>query len=227
MENFKRTEILIGKENMDVLSNAHILVVGVGGVGGYVVEMLARCGVGELTIVDFDVVSTSNINRQIIALSSTVGAPKVDVLKKRILEINPLCKVNAIFEKFTAENSDKILNDKIDFVVDAIDNLENKVLLAVEAEKRNLNIISAMGAGNRIGVPNFEICDVFKTYNDGLARKFRKMLKDNGVKKLKVAFSNETTIKTSERVVGSISYFPAMCGATIAGYVINCLINIC
>ncbi len=227
MENFKRTEILIGKENMDVLSNAHILVVGVGGVGGYVVEMLARCGVGELTIVDFDVVSTSNINRQIIALSSTVGAPKVDVLKKRILEINPLCKVNAIFEKFTAENSDKILNDKIDFVVDAIDNLENKVLLAVEAEKRNLNIISAMGAGNRIGVPNFQICDVFKTYNDGLARKFRKMLKDNGVKKLKVAFSNETTIKTSERVVGSISYFPAMCGATIAGYVINCLINIC
>ena len=122
---------------------------------------------------------------------------------------------------------DKILNDKIDFVVDAIDNLENKVLLAVEAEKRNLNIISAMGAGNRIGVPNFQICDVFKTYNDGLARKFRKMLKDNGVKKLKVAFSNETTIKTSERVVGSISYFPAMCGATIAGYVINCLINIC
>lgn len=227
MENFKRTEILIGKENMDVLSNAHILVVGVGGVGGYVVEMLARCGVGELTIVDFDVVSTSNINRQIIALSSTVGAPKVDVLKKRILEINPLCKVNAIFEKFTTENSDKILNDKIDFVVDAIDNLENKVLLAVEAEKRNLNIISAMGAGNRIGVPNFQICDVFKTYNDGLARKFRKMLKDNGVKKLKVAFSNETTIKTSERVVGSISYFPAMCGATIAGYVINCLINIC
>ena len=227
MENFKRTEILIGKENMDVLSNAHILVVGVGGVGGYVVEMLARCGVGELTIVDFDVVSTSNINRQIIALSSTVGAPKVDVLKKRILEINPLCKVNAIFEKFMAENSDKILNDKIDFVVDAIDNLENKVLLAVEAEKRNLNIISAMGAGNRIGVPNFQICDVFKTYNDGLARKFRKMLKDNGVKKLKVAFSNETTIKTSERVVGSISYFPAMCGATIAGYVINCLINIC
>lgn len=227
MENFKRTEILIGKENMDVLSNAHILVVGVGGVGGYVVEMLARCGVGELTIVDFDVVSTSNINRQIIALSSTVGAPKVDVLKKRILEINPLCKVNAIFEKFTVENSDKILNDKIDFVVDAIDNLENKVLLAVEAEKRNLNIISAMGAGNRIGIPNFQICDVFKTYNDGLARKFRKMLKDNGVKKLKVAFSNETTIKTSERVVGSISYFPAMCGATIAGYVINCLINIC
>lgn len=227
MENFKRTEILIGKENMDVLSNAHILVVGVGGVGGYVVEMLARCGVGELTIVDFDVVSTSNINRQIIALSSTVGAPKVDVLKKRILEINPLCKVNSIFEKFTAENSDKILNDKIDFVVDAIDNLENKVLLAVEAEKRNLNIISAMGAGNRIGIPNFQICDVFKTYNDGLARKFRKMLKDNGVKKLKVAFSNETTIKTSERVVGSISYFPAMCGATIAGYVINCLINIC
>ncbi len=227
MENFKRTEILIGKENMDVLSNAHILVVGVGGVGGYVVEMLARCGVGELTIVDFDVVSTSNINRQIIALSSTVGTPKVDVLKKRILEINPLCKVNAIFEKFTVENSDKILNDKIDFVVDAIDNLENKVLLAVEAEKRNLNIISAMGAGNRIGIPNFQICDVFKTYNDGLARKFRKMLKDNGVKKLKVAFSNETTIKTSERVVGSISYFPAMCGATIAGYVINCLINIC
>ncbi|MGN0748162.1 MAG: ThiF family adenylyltransferase [Christensenellales bacterium] len=227
MENFKRTEILIGKENMDVLSNAHILVVGVGGVGGYVVEMLARCGVGELTIVDFDVVSTSNINRQIIALSSTVGAPKVDVLKKRILEINPLCKVNAIFEKFTVENLDKILNDKIDFVVDAIDNLENKVLLAVEAEKRNLNIISAMGAGNRIGIPNFQICDVFKTYNDGLARKFRKMLKDNGVKKLKVAFSNETTIKTSERVVGSISYFPAMCGATIAGYVINCLINIC
>ena len=226
MEEFRRTEILIGKENMDILSNAHVLVIGVGGVGGYVVEMLARSGVGELTIVDFDRVATSNINRQIIALSSTVGMPKVEVMKKRILEINPSCKVNSIFEKFTSQNANKILDGKIDFVIDAIDNLENKVLLVKESKLRNLNIISAMGAGNRVGVPKFEICDVFKTYNDGLARKFRKMLKDNNISNLTVAFSSEIALKTSENVVGSTSYGPAMCGATISGYVINCLINV-
>lgn len=226
MEEFRRTEILIGKENMDLLSNAHVLIVGVGGVGGYVVEMLARSGVGELTIVDFDRVATSNINRQIIALSSTVGMPKVEVMKKRIMEINPSCKVNSIFEKFTSQNANKILDGKIDFVVDAIDKLENKVLLVKESKLRNLNIISAMGAGNRVGVPKFEICDVFKTYNDGLARKFRKMLKDNNISNLTVAFSSEIARKTSENFVGSTSYGPAMCGATISGYVINCLINV-
>ena len=163
MERFKRTEILFGKEKMDKLYNAHVLVVGVGGVGGYVCEMLARSGVGALTIVDFDVVSLSNINRQIIALSSTVGLPKVEVMEKRIKEINPNCKVYPKNLKVSMETIPQVFDLKFNYVVDAIDNLEGKVELIKAAKERNIPIISAMGAGNRIQIPVFRICDVYKT----------------------------------------------------------------
>ena len=230
MERFERTQRLFGKENMDILSGAHILVVGVGGVGGYATEMIARCGVGKLTIVDFDTVSVSNINRQIIALSSTVGKPKVEVLKERIFEINPNCTVVAINQKFDESLAKEIFSQKFDFVVDAIDDLENKLLLVKIAKEKGIKIVSAMGAGNRVGIPTFEVCDVFKTHSDGLAKKFRKMLKDGGVSSLDVVFSKEKPIlnkaENEKIVIGSTSYSPAMCGCVISAFVINKLINL-
>lgn len=226
MERFKRTEILFGKENMDKLYNAHVLVVGVGGVGGYVCEMLARSGVGALTMVDFDVVSLSNINRQIIALSSTVGLPKVEVMEKRIKEINPKCVVTSKLLKVNKETIDEVFNSKFNYVVDAIDNLEGKVELIKAAKGRNIPIISAMGAGNRIQIPVFRICDVYKTYNDGLARKFRKMLREQGIESLDVCFCDEKSIPNpNEKVVGSTAYSPSMCGSTISAFVVLKLIN--
>lgn len=228
IERFKRTEALLGSENMEKLQNSNVLVVGVGGVGGYVCEMLARIGVGKLTIVDFDVVSESNINRQIIALNSTIGLPKVEVMKNRISDINPLCDVVSKQEKLDETNVDEILSANFDFVVDAIDDLNAKVLLIKKVQLRNLKIISAMGAGNRIEVPCFKICDVFKTYNDGLAKKMRKLLKENGIEKLDVAFSDEKSqpVKNStEKIVGSTSYSPSMCGSVIAGFIVNRLIQ--
>lgn len=224
MERFERTEILFGKENMGKLYNAHVLVAGVGGVGGYVCEMLARSGIGALTIVDFDVVSLSNINRQIIALSSTVGKSKVEVMKERILQINPNCQVNAKFVKISSENVDKIFDEKFDFVVDAIDNLEGKISLVKAAQKRIIPIVSAMGAGNRSSIPVFKICDVFKTYNDGLAKKFRKILREEGIEKLDVCFCEEKSIP-SAGAIGSTAYSPSMCGSTISAYVVLKLIN--
>lgn len=224
MERFERTEILFGKENMSKLYNAHVLVAGVGGVGGYVCEMLARSGIGALTIVDFDVVSLSNINRQIIALSSTVGRSKVEVMKERISQINPNCRVNAKFAKISSENVDEIFSEKFDFVVDAIDNFEGKISLVKAAQKRNIPIVSAMGAGNRSSIPVFKICDVFKTYNDGLAKKFRKMLREEGIEKLDVCFCEEKAIP-SQGAIGSTAYSPSMCGSTISAYVVLKLIN--
>lgn len=226
MERFKRTEIMFGKENMDKLYNAHVLVVGVGGVGGYVCEMLARSGVGALTIVDFDVVSISNINRQIIALSSTVGLPKVEVMKERIKEINPNCVVDAKIIKVNKETIGEVFKPSFNYVVDAIDNLEGKIELIKAAKERNIPIISAMGAGNRSQIPVFKICDVFKTFNDGLARKFRKMLREEGVEKLDVCFCEEkSTPNPNEKVVGSTAYSPSMCGSTISAFVVLKLIN--
>lgn len=224
MERFERTELLFGKENMSKLYDAHVLVVGVGGVGGYVCEMLARSGVGALTIVDFDVVSLSNINRQIIALSSTVGKPKVDVMAERIMQINPNCKVTTKTVKVGKETINDVFNDNFNFVVDAIDNLEGKVVLIKESQRRQIPVVSAMGAGNRTSIPVFKICDVFKTYNDGLAKKFRKMLREEGVEKLDVCFCEEKATPTSG-AIGSTAYSPSMCGSTISAYVVLKLIN--
>ncbi len=224
MERFERTELLFGKENMSKLYAAHVLVVGVGGVGGYVCEMLARSGVGALTIVDFDVVSLSNINRQIIALSSTVGKPKVEAMAERIMQINPNCKVTTKNVKVGKETINDVFNDNFDFVVDAIDNLEGKVVLIKESQRRQIPVVSAMGAGNRTSIPVFKICDVFKTYNDGLAKKFRKMLREEDVEKLDVCFCEEKATPSSG-VIGSTAYSPSMCGSTISAYVVLKLIN--
>jgi len=189
-----RTEILIGKENLNKLKNSNVAIFGVGGVGGYVTEMLVRAGIENITIIDFDNVDKSNLNRQIIALNSTIGQPKVEVMKNRILDINPNCNVNAINCRYTKENSETLLNQNYDYVIDAIDSVNDKINLIVECKKKELPIISAMGAGNRIGIPNFKITDISKTYNDGLAKVVRKKLKTENISKLDVAFCEEIKI---------------------------------
>lgn len=219
-----RTEILIGKENLNKLKNSNVAIFGVGGVGGYVTEMLVRAGIENITIIDFDNVDKSNLNRQIIALNSTIGQPKVEVMKNRILDINPNCNINAINCRYTKENSETLLNLNYDYVIDAIDSVNDKINLIVECKKKELPIISAMGAGNRIGIPNFKITDISKTYNDGLAKVVRKKLKNENISKLDVAFCEDLPLTKGE-ITGSISYFPSMCGCVISAYVIEKLIN--
>lgn len=218
-----RTKKLLSKAEMDRLSHANICVFGCGGVGGYTVEMLTRSGVGSLTVVDFDKVDVTNINRQIIATTKTVGRKKVDVISERCKEINPEIKINAIDARFDEQTKNDFNIEQFDFVVDAIDDVKNKLLLILLAKEKNVKIISAMGAGNKIEMPNFKICDIFKTENDGLAKKMRKLLKENGIKNLTVCCSNSKSLPLKE--VGSIAYYPAIAGCTIACYVTSEIIK--
>ena len=219
-----RTELLIGKLGCSKLAKSNVILFGVGGVGGYVAEMLIRAGVGNLTIVDFDKVDISNINRQIIALNSTVGKPKVEVLHSRLLDINPKANIVPLNVKYCAETYDNFDFSKYDYVVDAIDIVTDKIQLIVRAHNQNTPIVSAMGAGNRLDVPQFKIADIYKTYNDGLAKVLRKKLREHGIQHHTVVFS-ESLASYKGDTVGSISYYPAMCGTTIAAYVINELIK--
>jgi len=178
-QNYK-TELLIGNNGVSKLKNANIIIFGIGGVGGYTCEMLVRAGIGNLTIVDFDKVDITNINRQIIALNSNVGEYKVSAMQKRILDINSAINLNIVNARVCAENVKELLASKYDYVIDAIDSVTDKINLIVTAKELGLNIISAMGAGNRIQIPQFEVCDLYKTYNDGLAKVLRKKLKERG-----------------------------------------------
>ena len=219
---FSREKRLIGDINFEKLQNSTVCVVGVGGVGGYVVEALVRAGIGKLVIVDGDKVELSNTNRQLIATQSTIDMPKVDAWKARILDINPNCEVIAINKFYTLD--DKIDFDGVDFVVDAIDSRKDKIELIVDVQSRNIPMISAMGAGSRIEGCDFALVDIYKTSNDGLAKKLRKELKERGVKKLMTCCTTASSIK-QEGTVGSMSYVPALEGAKMASYVINYLIN--
>lgn len=222
-QNYK-TELLIGNNGVSKLKNANIIIFGIGGVGGYTCEMLVRAGIGNLTIVDFDKVDITNINRQIIALNSNVGEYKVSAMQKRILDINSAINLNIVNARVCAENVKELLNSNYDYVIDAIDSVTDKINLIVAAKELRLNIISAMGAGNRIQIPQFEVCDLYKTYNDGLAKVLRKKLKEKGINKHLVVFSKNQATPCGDQI-GSISYYPAMCGCVLAGYVINELLN--
>ncbi len=222
-QNYK-TELLIGNNGVSKLKNANIIIFGIGGVGGYTCEMLVRAGVGNLTIVDFDKVDITNINRQIIALNSNVGEFKVNAMQKRILDINSAINLKIVNTRVCAENVKELLAYKYDYVIDAIDSVTDKINLIVTAKELGLNIISAMGAGNRIQIPQFEVCDLYKTYNDGLAKVLRKKLKEKGINKHLVVFSKNQATPCGEQI-GSISYYPAMCGCVLAGFVINELLN--
>ena len=213
-----RTSLMLGEQALLSLQNAKVLVVGVGGVGGYTVEALARSGVGSLTLIDGDTVAISNINRQIVALHSTLGRYKVDVMRERVLDINPLIKVNAL-NKYYAEDTDVDLST-YDYIVDAIDSVKAKLLLIKKAKEVGVPIISCMGAGNKLSATSFRVADIYSTSSCPLAKAVRRGLKDIGIDSLKVVYSIEPPIKSGVSTPQSISYAPAIAGITLASEVI-------
>ena len=219
---YERTVLMLGSEAVDRLKNSRVCVVGVGGVGGFAVEALARAGVGMLTLVDNDRVSVSNINRQIVALGSTVGNYKTEVMKARIADINPSCTVvckNMFYDEKTA---DSLSFDEYDYILDCIDSVSSKVLLISRAKSSEVNIISAMGAGNKLDPTRFKVSDISKTNTDPLARAIRTRLKKLGINRLKVVFSDEAPINPNgERTPGSVSFVPSVMGLIMAGEVIK------
>ncbi len=219
---FSRTEKLIGKESMEKLKKANIIVFGAGGVGSYAIEALVRAGISNITVVDNDSVSESNINRQLIALNSTVGKLKTDVVKERILDINPQCNVT-VKSIFYDENTE-IDFTEYDFIVDCIDSVKSKIHLIKCAKESNVKIISALGTGNKICPEKLEIADIKDTSYCPLARKVRTLLKKEGIYDLPCVYSKEESIKT-EGVPASISFVPSSAGLLMASYVIRELIK--
>lgn len=196
LEQFSRTEMLIGADGINKLNNSKVAVFGIGGVGSYVVEALARAGVGNFILVDNDIISESNINRQIIATHKTVGKSKVIVAKERILEINPNANVE-IYQEFFMPESNDIIDRNTDYIVDAVDTVTSKIELIVRANKLKISIISCMGTGNKLDPTKFEITDIYKTSVCPLAKVMRKELKLRGIKRLKVLYSKEEPVKTN------------------------------
>ena len=231
MSRFERAELLLGSESIEKLKKAKVIVFGIGGVGSFVCEALARSGVGTITLVDNDTVSESNINRQLIALTSTVGLNKTDVMKERIREINPECNVTSIPCFYTKEKEVDI--EGFSYVVDAIDTVTSKLTLIEEANKLSVPIISCMGTGNKLDPTRFEITDISKTSVCPLARVMRRELKNRGINHLKVLYSKEepispeNTISDGSRrsVPGSVSFVPPVAGMIIAGEVIKDIIS--
>ena len=229
LNQFSRTELLIGKDGLEKLKNSKIAVFGIGGVGSFVVEGLARSGIENFVLIDNDTICLTNLNRQIHATTKTIGMYKVDVMKQRILDINPDANIEIYKEFYLPESKIKILNKNIDYIVDAIDTVTTKVLLACQARDLEIPIISAMGTGNKLDPTRFEVTDIYKTSMCPLAKIMRKKLKENCVKKLKVVYSKEEPIKPyydeirkEEKVkAGSISFVPSVVGMIIAGEVIK------
>ena len=230
---FSRFELLIGEEKLQQLHKSHVLVFGVGGVGGYVVEALVRSGIGHITIVDNDCVSLTNLNRQIIAKRETIGKKKVEVMKERILSIYPDCDVTTYEMFYLPENADTINLTQYDYVVDAIDTITSKIELAVRCERLGVPLISSMGTGNKMNPAMLEVSDIYKTSVCPLAKVMRKELKARRVKHLKVVYSKELPIKprasheqTNKRVVpGSSAFVPSSAGLLIASEVIKDLLK--
>ena len=225
---FSRTELLLGKDALDKVAASRVAVFGIGGVGGYVAEALARSGIGEIDIIDSDKVCPSNINRQIIATTSTIGQYKVDAAKERMLDINPNIKVNAYKTFYSPETSNEFDFSKYNYVVDAIDTVTGKIELIIQADKSNTPIISSMGAGNKMNPAMFEVADIYKTSVCPLARVMRQELKKRGIKSLKVVYSKEPPIKVSqipgEKAPGSNAFVPPVVGLIIASEVVKDLI---
>ena len=237
MENqFSRTERLLGKENMEKLAVARVCIFGIGGVGGYVAEALARSGVGHLELVDNDVICLSNLNRQIIATHETLGQYKVDVMKERILSINPTAEVTVYKCFYLPETRAQFDFTNYDYVVDAIDTVAGKIALVLQAEESGTPVISSMGAGNKLDPAGFQVADIYQTSVCPLAKVMRRELKRRGVKKLKVVYSkeqpvavqnDEESLLSSPRrsVPGSIAFVPSVAGLIIAGEVVKDLVN--
>lgn len=226
---FTRTELLIGKDGIEKLQNAKVAVYGVGGVGSYVVEGLARAGIGHLVLIDNDYVDITNINRQIHATHNTIGKSKVEVEKERILEINP----NAIVDIYQVDTLEKpeeeIIDSSFTYVVDAVDTITTKLKLIQKANEENVRVISAMGTANKLDPTRFEVSDIYKTSVCPLCKVMRKELKNRSISKLKVVYSKEEPIKVEEldgeKILGSISFVPSVAGLIVAGEVIKDIIK--
>ena len=242
---FSRTELLLGKEAMDKLANSRVAVFGIGGVGGYVCEALVRTGVGAFDLIDDDKVCLTNLNRQIIATRKTVGQYKVDVMKERMLEINPKVDVRVHKCFCLPENAEEFPFEEYDYIVDAVDTVTAKISLVMKAQEMNIPIISSMGAGNKLDASKFQVADIYKTKVCPLAKVMRRELKKRGVKKLKVVYSEEQPTrpiedmsvscrthcicppgakhKCTERrdIPGSVAFVPSVVGLIIAGEVVK------
>ena len=229
LNQFSRTELLIGKDGIDKLQNAKVAVFGIGGVGSFVVEGLVRAGVGHLIIVDYDKYDITNINRQLGALHSTIGKYKVDVMKERILDINPNATVEAYRPDEIEGGETNILDSSISYVVDAIDTMTNKIKLIEKAKAENIKIITAAGAGNKLDPTKFEVADIYKTSVCPVCKILRKELKKRNIKDLKVVYSKEIPQKPDidkEKTLGSISFVPSVAGLIIAGEVVKDIIKL-
>ena len=238
MEEFIRTELIIGKDALDKMAKSRVAVFGIGGVGGYVVEGLARTGIGTLDLIDSDDVAVSNINRQIIATQDTIGLKKVDVAKKRVLSINPNIKVNTYDCFYLPDKKDLFDFNNYDYIVDAIDTVTAKLDIIETAKSMNIPIISAMGCGNRIDPTKIVITDIYKTSGDPLAKIMRKQLKEKGIKKLDVVYSTEKPLKplfdikeeendsNRRSIPGSSAFVPSAAGLAIASYVTRKICNL-
>ena len=233
IDQFSRTEMLIGKEAIKKLENAKVAIFGIGGVGSFTVEALVRAGIGNFVLIDNDKISLTNLNRQIHATHKTIGKNKVDVMKERILDINPNAKVQTYTEFYLPENSEKMIDKSYTYIVDAIDTVTAKIDLVEKAEEYKIPIISSMGTGNKINPEMLEVTDIYKTSECPLAKVMRQELRKRKIKKLKVVFSKEIPIKkqtteetTSKRQVpGSIAFVPSVAGLLIAGEVIKDIIK--
>lgn len=230
MEQFSRTEILLGKENMDKLKNFKVAVFGVGGVGSFAAEALVRTGLGNIVLIDYDIIDVSNINRQVHANLDTVGQEKVVVMKDRLLKINPELNIEIHNTKYSQETKDLIRKD-YDYVIDAIDMVSSKLSLVTTCKSMNIPIISAMGAGNKLDPTKLQVGDIKQTHTCPLARVIRRELKKKSIENLKVVWSPEQPIKTGiemenlrKAVPGSVAYVPPVCGFIIASEVIKDLI---
>ncbi len=230
LNQFSRTELMLGSNAMKKLSESRVAVFGIGGVGGYTVEALSRSGIGSLDLIDNDTVSITNINRQIYALLDTVGQYKTDVAEKRIMQINPECHVRKYTTFYTPETSSEFDFSQYDYIVDAIDTVSGKIELAVKSQESGTPIISSMGAGNKLDPTMFEVADIYKTSVCPLARVMRYELKKRGVKRLKTVYSKEQPFipdtenyeeKCKKRIPSSNAFVPSVAGLIIAGEVIK------
>ena len=222
-----RTELLIGKDNIQKLANSKVIVYGIGGVGSFVVEGLVRAGVENIILVDNDVIAPSNLNRQIHATISNIGKLKVDCMKERILSINPKVNVETYIPQNIENGEETLIDNTIDYVIDAVDTITTKLKLIQEAKEKQIPIISCMGTGNKLDPTKFEIADIYKTSVCPLAKVIRKELKKRGIQDLKVLYSKEEPIKhdMESRTPASISFVPSVAGMIIAGEVIKDIIK--
>ncbi len=230
---FLRSEMILGENSTDILSQKKVILFGLGGVGSYVAEALARAGIGSITVVDNDTVSVTNLNRQLCALHSTVGRPKTDVVKERILDINPQCKVTALEKFCLPENSDEFMLGDYDYIADAIDTVSAKIDLAVKSQQLGVPMISCMGTGNKLDPTRFVVSDIYKTCGCPLCRVMRSELRKRGVKGLNVVWSPEEPVKPAQtneesgkrQTPGSLPFVPAAAGLIMAGKIILDLIG--